>query len=203
MQDLREFTDSPLIKTPTMTTWVFFDHRNFLGTHEDIKEPMTNVFNKDGSSPWQGEEKPQGSFYFKQDHTMGKLVIEEDLGEVNGDSSDTVFNFANKGLADCVANGATEFMIVFSSHGGGFDGFGGDDHIVGRRLMQSNPSIVGALRAALDANLGSGSKFDVIGFDSCLMQALDAADDYSSVGKYYLASEEVEPEHGKPTTDHS
>jgi len=44
--------------------------------------------------------------------------------------------------------------------------------------------------------LGEEYKFDVIGFDSCLMQSFDAADDYSSVGKYYLASEQVEPGHG-------
>jgi hypothetical protein len=156
---------------------------------------MSFVLNKDGSLPWQDGLKPQGSFYFKQDQTMGALVIEEDLGEVNGDSPGTVLNFANKGLADCVANGATEFMIVFSSHGSGYSGFGGDEHTA-RMLTQSNPSIVGALRSALDTHLGSGSKFDVIGFDACLMQAFEAADDYSSIGKYYLASEETEPGHG-------
>jgi hypothetical protein len=86
-------------------------------------------------------------------------------------------------------------MIVFSSHGGGFEGFGTDDH-PGRLLYQTNSDIVGALRSALDSNLGEGSKFDVIGFDACLMQSFDAADDYSSVGQYYLASEQVEPGHG-------
>jgi hypothetical protein len=209
MDDLREFTESSLIKTPTMTTWVYFDHRNYgtsVDSHEqhhnddgmhseagDIIEPMPFVYNKDGSS--QTGEKPQGSFYFKQDHSLGKLVIEEDLGELNGDSPDTVLKFVNHALADCIANGAEEYMIVFSSHGGGFQGFGGDEH-PGRMLAQTNSDIVGALRSALDSNLGEGSKMDVIGFDACLMQAFDAADDYSSVGKYYLASEQVEPGHG-------
>ncbi len=116
-----------------------------------------------GSFLFQGKEKSRGAFYFKQDHTMGKLVIKEDLGEV-------VFYFANIRLADCVTNGATKFMIVFSLHGSGFGGFGGDDHTVGRRfLVLSNPSIVEALHSALDAHLGSESKFDVIRFDACLM----------------------------------
>jgi hypothetical protein len=206
MDDLREFTESSLIKTPTMTTWVYFDHRNYGTSHEkyhndngmhseaeDVIEPMPFVYNKDGSS--RTGEKPQGSFYFKQDHSLGKLVIEEALGELNGDSPETVENFVNHALADCIANGAEEYMIVFSSHGGGFDGFGGDDH-PGRLLSQTNSAIVGALRSALDSNLGEGSKFDVIGFDACLMQSFDAADDYSSVGQYYLASEEVVPGHG-------
>lgn len=209
MDDLREFTESSLIKTPTMTTWVYFDHRNYgtsVDSHEqhhnddgmhseagDIIEPMSFVYNKDGSS--QTGEKPQGSFYFKQDHSLGKLVIEEDLGELDGDSPETVLNFVNHALADCIANGAEEYMIVFSSHGGGFEGFGSDDH-PGRLLYQTNSDITGALRSALDSNLGEDYKFDVIGFDACLMQSFDAADDYSAVGQYYLASEQVEPGHG-------
>ncbi len=75
-------------------------------------------------------------------------------------------------MANCIANGATEFMIVFNLCGAGFLGFGGDDN-TRRMLTQHNPSIVGALRSALDANLGSGSKFNIIGFDARLMQALD------------------------------
>lgn len=210
MDDLREFTESSLIKTPTMTTWVYFDHRNYgtsVDSHEqhhndddgmhseagDIIEPMPFVYNKDGSS--QTGEKPQGSFYFKQDHSLGKLVIEEDLGELNGDSPETVLNFVNHALADCIANEAEEYMIVFSSHGGGFEGFGTDDH-PGRLLYQTNSNITGALRSALDSNLGEEYKFDVIGFDACLMQSFNAADDYSAVGQYYLASEEIEPGHG-------
>jgi len=36
----------------------------------------------------------------------------------------------------------------------------------------------------------------VIGFDACLMQAVDAVDDFRSIIKYYLASEATEPGHG-------
>ena len=197
MQDLAEYSASPLIKSTSVTSWIFFDHRNFRNDDEDIRTPLPFVFNKDGSA--QVGTKPQGSFYFKQDHALGKLVIEESLGEVNGDDPETVRAFASRGLADCKANGAEEYMIVFSSHGTGFAGFGGDENIRNRKLVQTNANIVGALRSALDDNLGVTSKFDVIGFDACLMQAFGAADDYSSVARFLLASEEVEPGTGKIT----
>ena len=193
-QDLDELSQSELIKTETLTTWVYFDHRNFgSDAYYEITTPWPFVFNKDGSP--QTGDKPQGSFYFKQDHNQQKLVIEENLGELNSDLADTVENFVRTGLKDCKNQGAEEYMIIFSSHGGGFLGFGGDDHT--RKLLQTNYDIVRALRSALDDNLGEKSKFDVVGFDACLMQAFGAADDYMSVAKYILASEEVEPGHGE------
>ena len=49
---------------------------------------------------------------------------------------------------------------------------------------------------SLDA-AGGPSKLQVLGFDACLMQAVGAADDYFDVADYILASEAVEPGHGK------
>lgn len=193
--DLEELVSSELIQTPSLTSWIYFDHRNF-GTNEDINDRLPFVYNKDGSE--RTGEKPEGSFYFRQDHDLGKLVIEEDLGELNSDSPETVKNFVNTALADCISRGSEEYMIVFGSHGGGIVGFGGDENNRRRQreLLQTNAQITGALRSSLDANLGPGSKFDVVGFDACLMQALGTADDYKSVTKYLLASEDLEPGHG-------
>ncbi len=196
--DLEEFVSSPLIKSQSLTSWVYFDHRNFFfSLSENIYDRLPFVYNKDGSE--RSGDKPEGSFYFRYDHGLGKLIIEEDLGELNSDSPQTVEDFVDRGLADCISRGSEEFMIVFGSHGGGFLGFGGDENMRrnNRALVQENNLIVGALRSALDKNLGPGSKFDIVGFDACLMQALGAADDYKSVAKYLLASEEVEPGHGK------
>lgn len=193
--DLEEYSYSQMIATPSVTTWVYFDNRNF-GSDEDIFEPLVNVFNADGSEVT--GDKPEGAYYLTYDHGLGKLVTSEDLGEVNSDTAQTVYDFVYHALADCVSAGSNEFFVTFSSHGSGFDGFGGDENIrKQRRLGQANQNIVNALRLALDDNLPAGSKFDVIGFDACLMQAFGAADDYKSVGTYFLASEEVEPGHGK------
>ena len=206
--DLEEFASSPLIRSSSLTSWIYFDHRNFgdsFWSFDDINDRLSFVYNKDGSERTGG--KPEGSFYFRYDHDLGKLIIEEDLGELNSDSPQTVEDFVDTGLADCISRGSEEFMIVFSSHGGGFLGFGGDENIrrnlqgKSRNLVQANNQIVGALRSSLEKNLGSGSKFDVVGFDACLMQALGAADDFKSVAKYLLASEETEPGHGWDYTE--
>jgi hypothetical protein len=196
--DLEEYSNSQLIAAQGVTTWVYFDNRNF-GSDEDIFEPLVNVFNGDGSAIT--GQKPEGAYYLTYDHDLEKLVTREDLGEVNSDNPQTVYDFVTYALEDCVNNGANEFMITFNSHGSGFDGFGGDENTRKRRnLNQANQDIVNSLRLALDENLPEGSKFDVIGFDACLMQAFGAADDYKSVGTYFLASEEVEPGHGMYTS---
>ena len=46
---------------------------------------------------------------------------------------------------------------------------------------------------------GNASKVQVVGFDACLMSALGAADDFMAVADNLLASEAVEPGHGKLT----
>ena len=89
-------------------------------------------------------------------------------------------------------------MVAFSSHGAGFGGFGGDD-VTRRRLgeLLDNGSIAGALRNAIDSEIGVGAKLNVLGFDACLMSDYGALDDYSSITENFLASEDVEPGHGK------
>jgi len=129
---------------------------------------------------------------------MQKMVVERTLaGEINGDNPQVVYDFVTTALRDCIARGAAEYMVVFSSHGGGFDGFGGDENPGRRRLIQSNRELSSALAQALNDVPSAPTKFDVLGFDACLMQAFDAADDYGNVTKYLLASESIEPGHGK------
>ena len=101
-------------------------------------------------------------------------------------------------MTDCVAKGKSERFIAFSSHRGAFSGFGGDANTgERRRLTQSNQYIDGALVAALADVEGAPEMFDVLGFDACLMSYYTALDDYHQITKYYLASEAVEPGHGK------
>lgn len=195
-QDNYEISISPFVQTPSLTTWIYFDHRNFKGTEEDIDEPLQNVFQSDGTTV--SGPKPTLSQYLRWDHGLGKLVIDRTLeGEQNGDDPATLTQFLVTAMEDCVAKGSTEFFVALSSHGGGFHGFGNDEHIRQRSLTQSNQDIASAMRSALDQVAGGPSMLDVIAFDACLMQAVDAADDYRNVGKFLLASEAIEPGHGE------
>ena len=142
-------------------------------------------------------------------------VLEE---EQNGDSPQTVYDFLAHALPDCVAKGSTEYFLVFTSHGAGFIGFGGDENVPNmtmpedveegmpeenpdlgerrRRLAQPNQHIVDAVRLALDTIEGAPAMMDVIGFDACLMSSIGAVDEYRDVAQFVLASEAVEPGHG-------
>ena len=83
---------------------------------------------------------------------------------------------------------AERYMLVFWDHGGGLTyGYGLDqinDRADGENIMPC-AEIVEAVKT-------SGVKFDLIGFDACLMQDIDLAYCLSPYADYYLASEETE-----------
>lgn len=84
---------------------------------------------------------------------------------------------------------ADRYMLVLWDHGGGFAyGYGEDDlnkRADGESLMSAS-EIIGAVREA-------DVKFDLIGFDACLMQNVEYANAFEAYADYYLASEESEP----------
>lgn len=84
---------------------------------------------------------------------------------------------------------ADRYMLVLWDHGGGFAmGYGHDDlndRSDGQSLMTAS-EIIGAIRDA-------GVRFDLIGFDACLMQNIEYANALEPYADYYLASEESEP----------
>ena len=84
---------------------------------------------------------------------------------------------------------ADRYMLVLWDHGGGFaSGYGMDDlnkREDGEDIMSASEII----KAIGDA----GMKFDLIGFDACLMQNVEYANALEPYADYYLASEETEP----------
>lgn len=193
-QDNNELIQSAAIRDTTLTTWVYFDGRNY-GTNEDISFPLADIYNPDGTLI---EEKTEASLYMTWDHSQEKMIVNaSSTAELNGDDPQTLYDFLAYSMTDCVARGSTEYMLILSSHGSGMFGFGGDENPARRRrLTQANQNIVSAVQSALDTVEAAPDMLDVLGFDACLMQAVDAVDEYRNITKYYLASEAVEPGHG-------
>jgi hypothetical protein len=83
-------------------------------------------------------------------------------------------------------------MLVFWDHGGGLTyGYGSEQlnkRADGERLMPTG-EIVEAVK-------DSGVQFDLIGFDTCLMQDIDLANSLEPYADYFLASEESESGYG-------
>ena len=84
---------------------------------------------------------------------------------------------------------ADRYMLVLWDHGGGFaSGYGMDD-LNKRKDGEDIMSASEITKAIGDA----GVKFDLIGFDACLMQNVEYANALEPYADYYLASEETEP----------
>lgn len=79
-------------------------------------------------------------------------------------------------------------FIVFWDHGASYEGFGNDENFNNDGLSLTEIS---------DAFQKSASKrFDMIGFDACLMASMETARYVHPYAGYMIASEELEPGHG-------
>ena len=213
-----------------MNTWIYLDQRDLDDLpYEDGSAPVTEelplLYDFDGSDL--PPEKFEGSRILHYDHDLSKMTVNATYAaEMDSDSPLTVYDFMTWALTDCVANGAEEYFMIFSSHGGGFLGYGGDlnepevavnaeeadsrtpkgNPDMGgfrRKLLQPNQNIVDAINASLTDVQGAPARLDVIGFDACLMSGLGAIDEYRDVANYVLASEATEPGHGKIPAPHA
>lgn len=162
--DLSEWIDSPAIQDASLTSWIYLDSRNLKEDGRNIKEPLPNVWTSNGSELLSDarDVKHEGSYYLTYQHDVQKMVVHTTLEEEqNGDDPAVLQLFLETALTDCLQQGqrSTEFMVIFSSHGAGFAGFGGDEH--SRTLRQSNGNIATALKNALAAVEGAPTQYDV------------------------------------------
>lgn len=156
--DLFELYESPAIIQPNLITWIYYDsHGSMLDYDGDgtTDHPIPDI-----SLP----------HYFHFDHEIQDLVEDTVLpNEVNSDDPKVLCDFLTLALEDCVSKGADEYILTFSSHGGGHHGFGGDENTERQRRrkldhIQPNSDIVSAIKCGLDSVVGAPAEFDVIGF---------------------------------------
>ena len=109
--------------------------------------------------------------------------VVEDAGKGAMTSPDTLTSF----ITFCTQNyPANRQILIFWDHGGGsVSGYGYDE---------KNPRIQSMTLAGINTALkNAGTKFDIIGFDTCLMGTLENALMLNSYADYLIASEETEP----------
>lgn len=119
----------------------------------------------------------------------------QELGEVDMGDPQALTDFLVWGVNNFPAE---HYLVVIGSHGGGWRGIGPDDG-VGESMLEL-PEIAQALSAA-QAQLGTTDKFDIIGFDACLMAVTDVAVTLEPFADYVLFSQEVIPGNGWEYTD--
>ena len=137
-------------------------------------------------------------YFAKRD---GLIKEEVRLGELNSDLPDQLEDYLKWAVPQCQANKkeGTDLKIVVTlgAHGAGFAGFGGDmtSKNEGSKVLMSNVDVKKALQNTLDATPWL-DKFDLFGFDACLMMSFSQAQDYKDQAHYYIGSEAIEPGHG-------
>lgn len=123
----------------------------------------------------------------------GSLQQLADLGEIDTAAPSNLASFIGWGVH---AYPAAHYMLILWDHGGGWQGFGVDETIPGG----SGQDMMGLLR--IQTGLHDGlqqagiAKFDVLGFDACMMATFEVAEVVKPYANLLLASEETEPGHG-------
>ena len=112
------------------------------------------------------------------------LVLLETLDAKSMGESDTLSEFLNYAQTYFPAD---KKALFFWNHGGGsIMGFGSDE------IFESDSLWLSEMASGF-SNSFDGQKFDVIGFDACLMASLETASILEPYGKYMVGSEEIEP----------
>jgi len=142
--------------------------------------------NKDG---WKGMKYANMDQILKdaQDDTFGNssdYLYREDRAHMGDKSS--LKHFLN--YLRINYTGHQQRFLVLWDHGGSYGGFGNDENHNSDGLTLEE--INGALQ---DSGV---AKFDLIGFDACLMGSIEVAQSVKQHANYLLGSEELEPGHG-------
>ena len=131
----------------------------------------------------------------KPHRERGTVDLEElvRIGEVNTGDPKTLTEFIQYGLGQFPAR---RYGLIMWDHGGGWQSMASDDDLGNGDGHDSltTPELSQALRAAVPP----GFKFDLIGFDMCLMAQLEVAYEMAEFGKFMVASEAIEPGYGWP-----
>ncbi|MBP5237716.1 MAG: peptidase C11 [Clostridia bacterium] len=156
----------------------------------NISDKVNVIVETGGCKSWRtsGISNDHNQIYRIRNHKLECLV--ENNGKKSMTDSDNLASF----IQYCTSNyPANRYILVMWDHGGGsLSGFGYDERVSSGSMTLTN------LNAALQKG---GCKFDLIGFDACLMSTLETALVCDKYADYLIASEEVEPGTGWYHTD--
>ncbi len=149
-------------------------------------------------------------FLITQDDDLNEIGSEElaDLGEINMADGDTLVDFITWAVETYPAQ---KYALILSDHGagwpGGFSdpapkGLGVDDIVLAEAFGVDNLWLMEINRSLEKARQATGiDKFELLGFDACLMSQVEVMTMVAPHAKYAVASEEVEPALGWAYTE--
>ncbi|NLW78222.1 MAG: clostripain [Ruminococcaceae bacterium] len=151
-----------------------------------LPDNVTVVVETGGAATWMLDIDPSTNSRFAYT-SAGFELVDQKPSENMGDP-DTLADF----LAFCNENyPADHTAVLFWNHGGGsvsgaaFDQLFGDDSLTLPEMREAFSAVY-----ELDSD---APPFELIGFDTCLMATIDVAAAFQDIGRYLVASEELEP----------
>jgi len=155
-----------------------------------LPENVKVVIETGGSSAWMNDyANPAMLDRFVYDSNGLQLV--EEVPSASMGSADTLSGFLDFAKTNYPAK---KTGFVFWNHGGGsVNGAAFDE------LYDNDSLTLDEMKSAFSSNFelsADNQPFELIGFDTCLMATVDVAATYSDIGKYLVASQELEPGNG-------
>ncbi len=187
-----KYTDTASAKTVTVLIYMCgtdLESKSGMAT-ADLQEMLSATLSDNvrvivetgGASRWQNSVIKSGTnqrFRLKQG---GLETLDSNVGKRSMVDPDTLADFIQFGRKNYPAD---RYMLILWDHGGGsLTGYGYDE------LYPDGSMSLDEINTAL-AN--GGVKFDIIGFDACLMATLETALVAEQYADYLIASEAVEP----------
>jgi len=188
--------------TPTTTVLIYIEGTNLESEYSqatgNIREmlaatsaPHLNVVLTTGAAGKDVSTDPVKSWRTVKRHLIKDGAIKElqDLGAVNMGNTAVLTDFIRWGQTTFPAD---KYILILWDHGGGtLWGYGGDLD------TDTDPMHVVPLSQAIGAAVAiTGKRFDLIGFDACLMATAEIAANLAPYANYLVASEELEPGQG-------
>ena len=187
-----KFTDTASAKSVTIMVYMCgtdLESKSGMAT-TDLEEMVSAtlgdninvILETGGASTWQNQIIKSGTnqrFRVKQG---GLETLDAKVGKRSMVDPDTLSDFIQFSAREYPAD---RYMLILWDHGGGsLTGYGYDELFPGDSM---------SLEGINTALKNGGVKFDMIGFDACLMATLETALVTSQYGDYLIASEAVEP----------
>lgn len=130
-------------------------------------------------------------YFITQDSDLSVInsPVVEELGEINMGDPKTLIDFVTWSVDTYPSD---RYVLILSDHGGGWTGGWTDpdpsyDYLTLEEMDYAFSQLVFNL---------PNKKFDIIGFDACLMSQLDVYSAIAPYARFSIASEEVEPATG-------
>ena len=154
--------------------------------YADLNDNINIVIQTGGCNKWNNTVVSNRTCQRYTVNSDGFYILQDNLGDLSMVDPNTLSSFIRYSADNFPAN---RYMLILWDHGGGsVTGYGYDERHPYDGSM--SPDLIG--KALKDG----GIKFDVVGFDACLMANLETAIAIEPYADYLIGSEETEPGNG-------